>query len=231
MILFNKTKKTMLPILVLFIATLNFNYLHSNNFNLDNYKQENNLNNQNSIDQNSILFKEYLAHKNIVGNFSIQLPSSWELANELPTNTIAALSPQDSLFDLFRENILIGSFPVDSKEGLFNYFLFNFNYLKKKLPSINIESNDVIDIGGNEAIKLVYSSIADNQKYITVQVFSVKNGRGYIITCMSIDSEYSQFEATFDQIIDSFQFLNEKKEKVQVEAKIETENKHEIDLR
>jgi len=140
------------------------------------------------------------------GKYSIAFPAQWELAADLDESSIAGISPREDGQDFFRENVLIGSFDLTTTDNLDDYFQGNLEYLQRQIGDIEVESQERVEIDGQEAIKLIYSSTISNTRVKTVQVFLLRDGRGYIITAMAMEPAFEAFKEEFGEIIKSFRF-------------------------
>jgi len=135
--------------------------------------------------------------------FSLLFPAMWELAEDTDDASLAAISPRDGEYDHFRENVLMGSFELDESTSLLDYYTGNLNYLKERIPSLEVHSSNYIKIDGREAIRLVYTSTLQGTDYKTMQVFLLDAGRGYILTCMAEARSFSVYANVFNHIIES----------------------------
>jgi hypothetical protein len=142
--------------------------------------------------------------------FSIVFPQKWEIASDEDVTSLGAISERESGSDAFRENILVGSFDLGGQAyTLQQYFDGNMEYLKEKVPDIKVVSTKNIKVGDSDAIKVVYTSTIDGQQYETVQVFLIKDGRGFIITAMGEEKSFDKFSGEFDAAVSSFRFEQE----------------------
>lgn len=140
------------------------------------------------------------------GKYSIAFPPGWELAADLDPGAIAGISAREDQFDFFRENVLVGSFELATTNNLEDYFKGNLEYLKQQIEDLTVESEERIQLDGQPAIKLVYASTISGTRVKTIQIFMIKEGRGYILTAMAMEPSFDQFKAVFEQIISSFRF-------------------------
>jgi len=138
--------------------------------------------------------------------YSIAFPTSWDLATDLDETSLAGISPREDQFDFFRENVLVGSFHLTAAETLDDYFKGNLDYLKQQIPDLEVEKTERTVLDGYDAIRLVYSSTISGTRVKTMQVFAIKEGRGYIITAMAMEPSYENYVKDFHWIIDSFRF-------------------------
>lgn len=138
--------------------------------------------------------------------FSIAFPMDWELAVEQDPSTLGAIGHKADPNSTFRENVLVGSFDLGGDMSLTDYFNGNLEYLKEKVPGLVVVSQENLKFDNHDAIKVVYTSTIDGKNYKTIQVFVIKNGRGFIITAMDEASSFDTYIPVFDSIIKSFRF-------------------------
>lgn len=138
--------------------------------------------------------------------FSISFPSDWELAVDADPSSLGGISPLEGPQDSFRENVLVGSFDLGSKMTLLEYFNGNLDYLKQKITDLNVISTENIKLDGNDAISVTYTSTIEGRHYKTMQVFLIKDTRGYIITTMGDANSYDKYTTKFAEIVKSFHF-------------------------
>ena len=138
--------------------------------------------------------------------FSVAFPQGWELANEEDAASLGAISPRAGFNDSFRENALVGSFELTEELSLLEYFSGNLEYLKDQVPDLVVDNMQMTKLDGLDAIRLVYTSQIEGMSYKTIQVFALKEGRGYIVTGMGQEMAYNDYEEIFDGIVKSFRF-------------------------
>lgn len=157
-----------------------------------------------SIDSNQeeAKYERYLSSDQ---RFSILFPDHWELIYQ-NNYSLAALSPIEGAHDIFRENVLVGSFRLTSSKTLWDYFMGNLLFLKKKVPGLQLISSELIKVNGEDAVQLIYISKNQDSYYRTMQIFMVKDSRGYIITFMAEEEAFKKYSPVFNQVYESFKF-------------------------
>jgi hypothetical protein len=138
--------------------------------------------------------------------FSIALPKAWEHVLDEDPSALGAISSREGIDDKFRENLLVGSFPLNEKMSLLEYFSGNLEYLKNQIPSLEIKKTENIKVNGVDAVRVTYVTPIEGVNYMTLQIFTIKDSRGYIITTMGEEEKYEKYESVFSKMIDSFYF-------------------------
>lgn len=150
--------------------------------------------------------EEYIRYNSPDKRFSIHFPEEWDSTFQEKESSLAAVSPPDDAYDTFRENILVDSFQLSVVADLKDYFSGNLEFLTSKIPNIKILKTEKLKIDDQQAIKLSYTSEMGGYHYYTIQVFMLKDRRGYIMTFMAEKKRLEDYRDIFHQIIESFQF-------------------------
>lgn len=143
------------------------------------------------------------------GAFSIEFPSKWELV--VSENSIGAVSDPESDKDTFRDNTLVLFSDLDKEYNLKEYFDANVDQMKKTFSNFVVVSQDQLNVGGKEAMKVVFTfTYGNGQELKTVQVYVNDGKKGYIIQGMGEKSSYDKFEPIFTDVVNSFKFDQQK---------------------
>jgi hypothetical protein len=86
------------------------------------------------------------------------------------------------------------------------YFETNFNQAPTDLPGFKELSRYGAYVGGKEARILVATITKGIIKAKIEQVYIVFENKGYLISCVAGADEFDDYSATFEGIINSFQF-------------------------
>lgn len=136
--------------------------------------------------------------------YSISFPKHWTTTFQGKEQFLSSISSDDEENDLFNENALIGSFPIDPGYSLWDFYKGNLDQLSLNVRELEIVSSEVFQLDGVEAVKVIYSSQMDGEHYTTTQVFALHGDLAYVLTFISEKEKFSYYKSTFNQIIKSF---------------------------
>ncbi len=154
-------------------------------------------------------YEGYYVYNNEVKGFSIMVPDVWP-REETPSDVVAfsAKSPPQGFADTFTENVNV---ICNDRAG--DHLDLFFANAKRGLTSANtlrdvvVEDEQRVTIGNQETIWLKYSHTVPGFR-IVVKVYAFYfNDMGYAITFTSQEESFSDYEALFDKIAESFKPL------------------------
>lgn len=73
------------------------------------------------------------------------------------------------------------------------------------MPDLNLISSENTTLGGIDAYKIVYTGTLQQVNFKFMQIWSVVDGKMYLITFTSTVSDYSNYLATAEDIINTFE--------------------------
>jgi PsbP len=147
----------------------------------------------------------WLTYLDPANKYSIDYPKDWTKAT-IPTG-IAFLSPKESAGDIFQENVnVMVQDLTDPGMTLDQFTAFN----KKQLVD-NIGASAVISIlpaklAGESAKVALYSMNYQGHPLKIKQFWFIKNKKSYILTYTAFPAQYTKYEGTATQVINSFRF-------------------------
>lgn len=154
-------------------------------------------------DSTNTNYKEY---KNTVKGFSIYAIKEWHVEENIKQAAFASFNTEKDKDDFAESvNILI----QDMKENpvtLQQYTDGSVNDIKK-LTNSNIESSEDVMFGGLNGHKIVYSNLAKSVNYKKMSVYTIKDGKVYLLTYTAKSDTYSKFSDKIEEVVKSFKFL------------------------
>ena len=159
----------------------------------------------------------FLTYQNSTYGISVQHPSNWiKEENHNPTSTgrivkfsspvgtsqAGQFSPPASL------NIIVGN-RLPLSVSLEQFSAASTNNLRQSFPHFNLLESSSTTLGGFPAHKIVYTAIIPSSglEVKFMQIFTIKDGKDFVITSAALPTDFSTYLPTFQQMIDSFAFI------------------------
>ena len=149
----------------------------------------------------------FITHTDEVNGFSFSYPDDWQLASdELSAGTdVMFLAPVACSDITTNFNVVNEDLPYSM--SVQSYFENGKSYLQAFTEYTPI-SDDEQTVAGEPSIKHVYTWRLSGQTLKQMQVYLVQDETAWVLTFTTAPACWSQYEATFDTITDSFQLLN-----------------------
>ena len=141
------------------------------------------------------------AYVNKEYGFSIQPPEGWTIQEDWFGAIVCFIGPTE---DDFAVNINIVSEETDM--SLEEYVELSKQQIKDILNA-TIISGGSRTIKNHEAYEIVLTWTMGAHNLKQKQVYLIEKGRAYIITCTASQSNYDSYVSTFDESINTFEFL------------------------
>ncbi len=154
-------------------------------------------------DSTNTNYKEY---KNTVKGFSIYAIKEWHVEENIKQAAFASFNTEKGKDDFAESvNILI----QDMKENPVTLQQYTDGSVKdiKKLTNANIESSEDVMFGGLNGHKIVYSNLAKSINYKKMSVYTIKDGKVYLLTYTAKSDTYSKYSDKIEEVVKSFKFL------------------------
>ncbi len=140
------------------------------------------------------------------GDYSIQIPSNWEMIKDQMGTDVIALAPLLDPQDLFRENLNIISakfdFPITKEE----YYSLNLKSLSELLTAFDLEDSQDVNLGGVEARKIIFTHTVGIVSVRVIQYLILSGEKAIVISFTSDTIEYPKIKDQFAEIASSFKF-------------------------
>ncbi len=149
----------------------------------------------------------YLIYEN--RGVKIKYPSNWEI-EELAFGSQQGAkfwSHQQSVSDTFSENLLVVVNPLQQSMTLKEFTEQNIEQIKKIIPNMNILSSSDTTLNNNQAHKLVLTYSVNQQNLKSLQIWTLKDNKSYVVTYVAEVGEYNTFLETAQEMINSFEIV------------------------
>lgn len=145
---------------------------------------------------------DFLTYNDNTNGFTIQYPSTWEIANQSGKNIVLFKSPLENSSDIFQETVGIRVVDLTGGLSLDNFTNTNIKSLEQ---SANILDSTPVTLADKPAHKILYST-NDERKNI-MQAWTLIGNKVYLITYVSDATKYLDFLPTVQKMIDSFEII------------------------
>jgi hypothetical protein len=149
----------------------------------------------------------FITYTNEVNGFSFSYPDDWQLASdELSAGTDVMFLASVACSDV-TTNFNVVSEDLPYSMSVQGYFENGKSYLQAFTGYTPI-SDDELTVSGEPSIKHIYTWLLSGQTLKQMQVYLVQDETAWVLTFTTAPNCWSQYEATFNTITDSFQLLN-----------------------
>lgn len=157
----------------------------------------------------SQLPENFLIYTNDQAGFKISYPNNWEMIENFGGTTVAFRSPAEDSSDSFKENVNVLGRALQSKNlKLDEFFQANIDTLKKQYPNFNLLSSKNIQLSdGTPAKKIIFNLEFNGVNLKFLQVYSIKNSHGYVISFTSTEESYNKYINDVENILQSFEII------------------------
>ena len=135
--------------------------------------------------------------------FSITFPNDWEIKENFMGTTVLALRPA-AANDVFRENINVVVEDVPKTMTVDQYFDASLASLKKLLTDFAEIAKGDSTINGQKLKWLTYRHRMGQLKPEVLVYCAVKDGRGYAVTCSTVEGGLDKWRKRFEEIVGTF---------------------------
>jgi hypothetical protein len=136
--------------------------------------------------------------------FSMDIPSDWELYEDVMGPAFAAYSQQESPRDDFQENVNVIIKQLPRAMSPREYHRETLPVTEQALPGFKVVSEGPEAIGGRDAWKVISQNTIEGRQHTVLAYIVTNERRVYIISCAAISASYPRWERTFTNIAQSF---------------------------
>ena len=150
---------------------------------------------------------DFLIYEN--HGIKIKYPSNWEI-EELSFGSQRGAkfwSHQQTISDTFSENLLVVVNPLQQSMTLKEFTDQNIEQIKRVIPNVNILSSTDATLDNNQAHKLVLTYSINQQNLKSLQIWTLKDNKSYVLTYVAEVGEYDTFLETAQEMINSFKIV------------------------
>jgi hypothetical protein len=168
----------------------------------------NNNNNNNNNNTGSNTSSELKKYNDPKGRFTIGYPGEWKLNESSEDAVLQITSPQENDNDQFKQNINLQIEEVNSSVTIDDYVKTNMDGVKEIIKNYREVSAMFFNRNGSRAYQVVYKGKYGTMAYELQikQLFTISNGKAYILTYVSKENERDAFETTANKIFNSFKY-------------------------
>lgn len=142
-------------------------------------------------------------------DYSISYPTSWQLDQSDRVTEFYLFSPLDGPDDHFNENMnLIAQNLVGVSVNLDQYTQISVNQIKKFFKDEILKVQKHKNKDGLEYYEVLYRGEHDGMKLKFLQYNFLKNGRAYVLTFTSEESQFEKFKPLVYKTFNSFTIKN-----------------------
>jgi hypothetical protein len=178
--------------------------------------QATNITNTTTPKPTNITAEDFLTYENTTYGIRIQYPVIWQVGEPNQTSqdnvkTIVAFrSPKDRISDTIAESVIIGveNLPPEENISLDAYSTLQIAGLTQFSTDFDLEQSTPIVLAGSPGHKIVYSETVQQHPIKTMQVWTIKDNKAYIISFAGEEAKLSNYLPTIQKMIDSFEFIN-----------------------
>ena len=153
----------------------------------------------------------FSTYENIEYGIRIDYPSGWaEEESDIEDVVIVFLSPFESAFDVFRENVYITVKDFSAQPiTLDEYTEESIDELRQLISNFTLEESTTATLAGNPAHRLVYTGKLEQYDLKWMQVHTIKDDIAYTITYTAEEDFYSAYVDIVQEMVDSFEIPGE----------------------
>lgn len=146
--------------------------------------------------------------------FKVKLnyPDDWSCRrSENPFDqTVFVLQPrQKGLVDSERVKIVTRLRPLSELQGLEPFLTDHIALLEKRFEAFDLLERNEITFLGQRGYKIEYEARDDGENMRYIEFFALKDLTAYIITYLADESHFVKYRRTSEEIVKTFDFLNE----------------------
>jgi hypothetical protein len=138
--------------------------------------------------------------------FSLSIPRTWEVKKDVMGASVVGISPQETAKDTFRENVNVVLENLTEQLVPKSYYDANQAVLKKLFTDFKKKSEGVTKIDNRDFYWSVFTHRMGTVQAEVYQFMSVKDKRGYVITCSSTPAKFDKYKGQFEEIAKTFRF-------------------------
>jgi hypothetical protein len=142
------------------------------------------------------------------GRFTIGYPGEWKLNDNTDNAVLQITSPLENDNDKFKQNINLQIEEVKSGMTVDEYVNSNMDAVKGMIKNYREVSAMYFNRNGSRAYQITYKGKYGDMTYEMQikQLFTIANGKAYILTYVSKEDERDAFETTANKIFNSFKY-------------------------
>lgn len=141
--------------------------------------------------------------------FKIDYPDSWELGTSNSKDMVVAQTKLEGTQSDFRENMNIIVAPIEDNISLETLYDLNYENAQKMLQDFTPVQVEKVKIGGEDAIKLVYTFRYETTTLKNIVFMTIHGKKMYALTFATVVPRFDEFAPVFDKIAGTMTFIDE----------------------
>ena len=137
-------------------------------------------------------------------DFSIKLPTDWEIKNNFQGLNIIALEKQKDENDNYRENINVYVREIEKGLSLEEYYQQTLDEIKGMSDSLSVIEIKTQSINGEQSKSVLYKYNLQELKLTVMIYLFTKDEFGYNVTCVCESDSFDEYKNIFKQSVESF---------------------------
>ncbi len=143
--------------------------------------------------------------------FSMEYPDFWQKSSDVKKGIAVFVSPTEGYSDEYAENLSVQEFVPDiAGEDLLNTYVKGYvANLESTVKNYKLVSELDTTLDGQTAYQIVYETQSDDEtdQMRLLQIFTLYDGKIYVLTYAAEFSGYSYFLTYVEKMISTFKFL------------------------
>lgn len=154
-----------------------------------------------------------IIYENTVYNFEIGYPLDWQAKEADPNNMglVYGMVPPEEDGNNPLNYVVVQVEPLPSGATMAQYTQGLVQTMRQSNANLQILSTKTTTMGGNPASELVISAQDQNNDLKVLKVYTIKDGKAYIITYNALSGNYDYYLETAREVILSFEFMGTEK--------------------
>lgn len=149
----------------------------------------------------------YLVYENLTHNVKMNYPRNWTINDQLEAPGVVVFTePQGTAF------VDIAITDVTGRATLEEMTQATIEDRKKNVPDFNLLEEGPTTLLKNPAYKIVYTQTVEQVTAKTMEIWTLKDNKGYTVTYSARIDRYSNFIEIAQEMVNSFAFIVEKPE-------------------
>lgn len=149
--------------------------------------------------------EKFVVYENRRYGIKIEYPESWMVSEPGTEIVVAFLSPLESPWDTFQENVNIIIGDLTEPMTLEEYSEAAIAQLRQEITDFTLLESGDFTLSTNPAYKVVYTTKFEQTPLQVMQVWTIKNDTVYTITYTAAASQYYVYSDIVDRMVASFE--------------------------
>ncbi len=153
----------------------------------------------------------YKLYRSTPLGFSVEYPNFWQKSANVKEGIAIFVTPAEGYSDEYTENLSVQQFVPDiSGDDVLNTYVKGYvANLESTVKNYKLVSEADTTLAGQTAYQIVYETQSDDEtdQMRLMQIFTLYDGKIYVVTYAAEFSSYSYFMTYVEKMISTFKFL------------------------